>query len=121
MTLKWKLLSVVIRQILQNDKLAEPIESLDLIEFGETPINFFFILQTGVHDLFIKSLESESIMKIGNWTDPNGLKFYKSDNLWKFHRFYNKTFDIVTLPVSVFSFKDLIGISKITLLKKCYV
>ena len=54
-------------------------------------------------NIHIKSLETESIEMIGEWTIAQRLTFYKED-IWSFHQFRNKTFTILILPVS-FSFK----------------
>ena len=64
----------------------------------------FFPKQWGnVHEfnIHIKSLETESIEKIGHWTIAQRLTFYK-ENMWSFHQFRNKTFTVLILPVSFF-------------------
>ena len=75
----------------------------------------FFLKQWGnvrAFNIHIKSLETESIEKIGDWTIAQRLTFYKED-IWSFHQFRNKTFTVLILPVGFrFQYEILTSIFK---------
>ncbi len=46
----------------------------------------------------IMSMETESLQTVALWNSRDGLCMIQ-DDIWKFRKFRNKTFDILTLPV----------------------